>query len=391
MSRRNFAALASAASIRAFSNSIYGAVFSVYLYDLGASLRLLGCLGAAPPMISFFSSRFWSSLSDQLRARKPFIVAGYLTSLAILLVYIAGSADPVFYLEVSIAASILTLASGPLTAAVTSVSSRVAATLGDFRLAVMASSTAGGFISGYFVEKLGMTAAFAVGAAGSLAAALLVSLGYEEHPELKHPSFKRALREAFSLRMPRGGWLISALVATSAVRGAFMNLPCTLKMYELLSRSKPLLTASLSTAGMGAFLAAPLYGRLVEKAGELKALLASTLAYMLYLPALAVIQSPAAFVALWMVPIGILYWIASESLAARVSSQSERAFTMSTIASIRALSGSAGNLAVGFIMEEIGYDRTLALSTAVNVVCLALILASWSRLRAASARGLREL
>ena len=66
--------------------SIYGAIFSVYLYDLGASFFQISLLSALPSVVTLLLARFWGILSDESGIRKRFIIwSKYISSLFVFL------------------------------------------------------------------------------------------------------------------------------------------------------------------------------------------------------------------------------------------------------------------------------------------------------------------
>ena len=365
----NFRSLAAASSVRGFTGAISGTVFKLYVYDLGASFTLLGFLGALPSLISFFFSRFWSALSDVIGKRKPFILLSYIFSIPFALAYAFWAKTPMDYFYLSLAGSFLGVGGGAFNAALTSISPKVGQVIGLYNFVTGASGTAGGLISGWFVDHFGMSLAFLLGVIGSLIAILAVTLGFKD-ASASSSSLKRSIRVAFSetvqFKFPRGGLILASILLLTGLRGAFYGLPAMMKMYFLLGKSKTVYSIVLSLAGILNFMVAPYYGKIVDRVGSIRAMMLAMAAYLFYIPILAYTDNVILYSILWAIPIGNLQGIASTTLMALLTGQNERASFMSTLGSISAIASSIGGIGCGYLMDQVGFEIPMLIATLFN-------------------------
>ncbi len=362
--------------ISGFTRNIPGAALNVYIYDIASSYSVLGYLSSIPSLLSIFFSRFWSVLSDMSGRRKPFIMTSMIFSVLFTLLYAFWATRPEHFLYISIMGSIFSIGGGAFNAALTSVSSRIGEAVGKYNFAVGASSTAGSMMSGWFVEHYGISKAFKISLAGTAASAVLFAVYYHEEGSVANVKrdLKTALKHTLAFKLPSMGNAVLLISVLLALKGSFYDLPASMKLYLLSENSKTIYTIVLSTAGVLAFITYPFYGRLVDRYGPAKTLLASSIAYSFYLPVLALIDSFPIFVFLWTVPIGSLQGLALMAIKALISEPEMRAQTMSTIDSISSITGSIGTLFVGRLMDSVGPSQPLFIAAFLNAATIPILI-----------------
>ncbi len=374
--RRNFNSIAVSSSLKGFFDSIPNTILTPYLYDLGASFTLLGSFRALPSMISLISSRFWGAISDSMERRKPFILLSFLLSIPFFLAYAFIADSPRDFLIIRVISSFFSLEAGILPATIASTSTRLGRAFGDYSFATSAAWTSGGMFSGWFVEHYSINAAFLLGSLGTIIASTIFLFTYQEVGERKVHRIdpRKIVLKTISFDLNPKAWKLTILSVFTALRSAFFGLPAVMKMYILLGRSKTIYTIVLSFAGLAGIITSPLYGRAVDRFGARKSAITSLSAYMIYLPLMALTNSPFLFAVLWAIPIGNLEYAALMSLKVKVSNPKGRATDIGTIQAISSLFAALGNVAAGALVDHLDIASSLFIATLFDVMALILML-----------------
>ncbi len=171
-------------------------------YERGSVLEY-ALIRGVPALAYFLGTRIYGSLSDQMDARKPLMLA-------------AAALNPLFPLGIAltepsawlpiVVAWYFFLSEEPVIIAFLADRSPGGAAAGDYFMAMEVGFTVGVLIGGFLTEWLGLKRTLLVASAlSSLAVGVLATV--REEGRLERSDFLRALRSALSLRWPgaRGG------------------------------------------------------------------------------------------------------------------------------------------------------------------------------------------
>ena len=374
--RRNFASITISNSIKGFFDSIPNTILTPYLYDLGASFTLLGAFRALPSMISLLTARFWGTLSDATKRRKPFILLSFLISIPFFLAYAFLADSPTDFLLIRILNSLFPLEMGILPASIASASTSLGRAFGDYSFATSMAWTSGGMFSGWFVENYGISLAFLLSITGTLLASTILLLTYKEVNEDRKPHVgaQKIMLKAISFDLTPMAWNLAIISVFTALRSAFFGLPATMKMYVILGRSKTTYTVVLSLAGLTSMVTSPLYGRMVDRIGARRSEIVTLSAYAVYLPLMALTNNPLLFAILWAIPIGNLEYPALMSLKLRTANPYDKATDIGTIQAISSLSSALGSIGAGVMVDYLSINSSILMASFFDLTALALVI-----------------
>jgi MFS family permease len=118
--------------------------------------------------------------------------------------------------------------------------------------------------------------------------------------------------------------------------------------------------AAHAAASFTSIFASPFAGRLCDRIGGQRIMMAAMAAYVIYIPAAVFFaQDKLIFIILWMLPIWSFFNVGIYSSGARLSKIEHRAETMGTLESCRDLAGTAAPLGSGRLAGAIGRNQSI--------------------------------
>ncbi len=346
--------------------------FSIYVYQISGGSSTTIALFAALSFAAYaLTSRFWGALSDFYAVRKPFMVYGLLAMGLLALLFIPALKSAAAIIAVSVAVSAANAVFMPaMLAAVTHRGEKSGAALGMFDGAASlgwgAGSLAMGFIAHFAEKSAGNFSVLFVFASLSIALAGAVVWKFFESQEKGRKEIGG--KEADLLLMLRSSYKFSSssrhlLMLYAAVLlgwfAIFWYIPLIkLQLFEGVSGDNWILYgAAHAAACLTSIFASPIVGRLSDRIGGTRILMAAIAAYILYIPAVILILSKTVFIILWMLPIWSFFNVGIYSSGTRLSDQKNRG--MGTLESCREIAGAIAPIPGGRMADMFGRTASI--------------------------------
>ncbi len=306
---------------------------------------------SAPALVVMLATNVWGSISDGVGRRKPFMIIGFIGYASTFFFYSIVS-DVVQFVLVGIVGAVFSSAALPMGQAhLTTGTDRKGERLGYFLAAQSGGWFFGAFSSGLLIDFIGMRPLFIIGAAlGIVATASCVAYIRDIPFETRVRETGMGVREL--LRIPGMTRLISAVGLSQIGMNSVSYVMAIIIVDELGG-----LTAYVGFANSGATIIAVLItgyiGKIVDRKGPVKVLIAAFASYAFFAFAFAMVNDPIAASILWAFPIYPLSSTATSALAAYVTSPDERGRAMSLVYGAQNAGGFAGPVIGGLFAQFI--------------------------------------
>ena len=348
--------------------SLYSVIFSLYLYELGASFTQITLLVAIPNLVSLLFARFWGILSDELHAYKLFVTWSYLVS-AIFVFFYGLTKNITLILTLFILATILSSPGSPaLNAIVTTVGEKESRgrIVGVFISSDTMGYAIGSFLSAYLIVTIGVSKLFPLSAVIIALSAIFFILFYHEerdHRLLQKDVIMMALKKTFS---PREFYadrelipLISAIAVFNIGTTAFFEI-FVFKYYIVIGRNLSLYAIVSGISSVLSAIAPPIYGFIGDKIGLDNLLLIMMFIRIIYMLSLALIWDPLILTILWILPIWAGLYLSSITLATNILGDEKAGRAQGTLSMTTQLSNMIGALAAGYLADKLGARRNIS-------------------------------
>ncbi len=362
--------------------ALYGAIFSVYLYELGASFTELALISALPNLVALLLTRFWGIVSDETHARKPFIAwSRFVTPLFILAYGFAENVKVIILLF--IIATILSSPGGPaFNALITTIGGkqRRGRALGYFVSSGTLGWALGSFLSAYLVNSFTVKSLFIFSSLILFISAIIFASLYREHYDRN--SFTRnimvdSLHKAYSIKefmvdkaiLPLVGAMMIYNMGVVAFFQIFM-----IKYFIVINKNMALYAIVGGISSILSALAPPFYGYIADRVGMKKLLVIMMTIRTLYMALLAVIWDPFILTVLWVLPIWAGVFLSSRGLATEILGDDKAARAQGTFSMAYLISGVIGPLIAGPLADYIGARENIALATPIYLFSIILCL-----------------
>ncbi len=345
----------------------WGATFLYMTFDIYSkgSYLMYGLVRGLPAIAYFLGSRFLGYLSDSYNGRKfVLLLSSISTFLALFLMYLTPE------LLWIIVATVWYFLSPYEVAAVPYLSEEVGEgeASGEFYASGELGFTVGSLIGGVMSDTLGIRPLFLAASLLALTS-LPLFLGVEGNLSLPRKGFLEALSYTIKPEFPgeTKKLVLPFLLSGSAISMFFAAF--SLKLFEASGRSNTLIGVLMAVAGLMGTVAAPLYGKMVDRVGALRSFLISCVIYSAYFLIGALVSDLVALSALMVIPLFPLHYNAKVALSMKLSNGMEST-AVSTAASMGSISEAVGNYVGGALMSVLGVDPVMSLAGAIMLVSL---------------------
>jgi len=318
-------------SIQAMAQSIIWQWMTFFVkHDLlVGDFLLLTVAWSAPALVVMFATNAWGSISDRLGRRKPFMIIGFLGYASTFFFY--SMVNDVFqFVLVGVTGAIFSSAALPMgQALLTTDTDQKGERLGYFLAAQSGGWFFGALGSGLVYDIIGMRPLFLLGAGLGILATGSCAYFVRDIP------FQRTRREEEKsfrelIRIPGMSRLVSAVGLSQVGMNSVSFVMAIIIVDELGG-----LTSYVGFANSGATLIAVLItgyiGKIVDRRGPVKVLIAAFAAYIIFSFGFAIVTDPILACILWAFPIYPLSSTATSALAAYITGEDQRGRAMSLI------------------------------------------------------------
>jgi len=306
---------------------------------------------SAPALVVMIATNVWGSLSDRIKRRKPFMVIGFLGYASTFFFY-SMVTDVLQFVLVGVLGAVFSSAALPMGQAhLTTKTDRKGERLGFFLAAQSGGWFFGALSSGLLIDIIGMRSLFILGAALGIVATASCVIYIRDIPfETKERERGKGFREL--LRIPGMTRLVGAVGLSQIGMNSVSYVMAIIIVDELGG-----LTAYVGFANSGATIIAVLItgyiGRIVDRKGPVKVLIAAFASYAVFAMAFAMVTDPITASILWAFPIYPLSSTATSALAAYITSEDERGRAMSLVYGAQNAGGFAGPVIGGLFAQFI--------------------------------------
>jgi MFS family permease len=310
---------------------------------------------AVPAIVIMIMTNVWGSLSDRWKKRKMFMIIGFIGYTATFFLY-AFVVNIVQYLIVAIIGAVFSSATLPMGQAhLTTNATNKGERLGYFVAAQSAGWFCGALFSGALYDIIGMRVLFIIAALLSLGATVSSATLIHDIPFNEvDKSIKRGFREL--LGKP-GMSRLTAAVAFSQIGMNAISAFLSIMIVDELGFGDTSYLVFVGLANSGATFIAILVtgkvGKIVDKSGPVKVLIAAYASYTVFAFLFGIVTDPLVAALMWALPIYPLSATATSALAAQISGEDERGRAMSLIYGAQNAGGWIGPLIGGLFAEYI--------------------------------------
>jgi DHA1 family multidrug resistance protein-like MFS transporter len=304
---------------------------------------------SAPALVVMIATNIWGSISDRLGRRKPFMIVGFLGYASTFFFYSLVT-DVLQFVAVGVIGAVFSSAALPMGQAhLTTDTDKKGERLGYFLAAQSGGWFFGSLGSGLLIDIIGMRPLFVLGAVLGIIATASCVIYIRDIPfETKKREDDKGIREL--LRIPGMSRLVAAIGLSQIGMNSVSYVMAIIIVDELGG-----LTAYVGFANSGATLIAVLItgyiGKIVDRKGPVKVLIAAFVAYILFSTGFALATDPIIASILWAFPIYPLSSTATSALAAYITSEDERGRAMSLIYGAQNTGTFAGPIIGGFFAQ----------------------------------------
>jgi DHA1 family multidrug resistance protein-like MFS transporter len=314
---------------------------------------------SAPALVVMLVTTVWGSISDGVGRRKPFMIVGFIGYASTFFFY-SMVTDVIQFVLVGIIGSVFSSAALPMGQAhLTTGTDRKGERLGYFLAAQSGGWFFGAFSSGLLIDFIGMRSLFILGATIGIVATASCVVYIRDIPfEIREKKSGKGIREL--LRIPGMTRLISAVSLSQIGMNSVSYVMAIIVVDELGG-----LTAYVGFANSGATIIAVLItgyiGKIVDRKGPVKVLIAAFASYAFFALAFAMVTDPITASILWAFPIYPLSSTATSALAAYITSPEERGRAMSLVYGAQNAGGFAGPV-IGGLFAQFIFGRVQPIS-----------------------------
>ena len=304
---------------------------------------------SAPALVVMIATNVWGSISDRIGRRKPFMIVGFLGYASTFFFYSLVT-DVFQFVLVGVVGAVFSSAALPMGQAhLTTGTDKKGERLGFFLAAQSGGWFFGALGSGLLIDIIGMRPLFILGAVLGVGATASCVIFIRDIPfETKRKEDDKGIREL--LRIPGMIRLVSAVGLSQIGMNSVSYVMAIIIVDELGG-----LTAYVGFANSGATIIAVLItgyiGKIIDRKGPVKVLIAAFASYSVFAALFAMVSDPIAASILWAFPIYPLSSTATSALAAYITSEDERGRAMSLVYGAQNAGGFAGPLIGGLFAQ----------------------------------------
>ncbi|MFX0054545.1 MAG: MFS transporter [Promethearchaeota archaeon] len=342
-------------------------------HELGApDFLTLTIVYATPSFVTIAAVNLWGAFSDRSRARKPFMIVGFLGYAYTFALY-SFVTTSLQFLVVGVLGAILSSASLPAgTAHLTTGTKSKGERMGYFISVQSAGWFAGALLSGLLYDAIGMFTLYRIAAiacvfATGIAILFVQDLPVQEIPQEKKTSFITLIRKPGIARL-------SLLVALSQIGIGSISFMHAIIIVDELGGLALYVGLANSVATLIAVVVTGYIGKVVDRRGPVKILILAMLSYTVFGFAFALVSDPITATIMWALPIYPLASTAAFALASMISSEDERGRAMSLISGAQTTGTAIGPVVGGLFAQFVfGLVQPVAwIMMVFNFVALAL-------------------
>ncbi|OLS31079.1 MAG: Multidrug resistance protein MdtG [Candidatus Thorarchaeota archaeon AB_25] len=304
---------------------------------------------SAPALVVMIATNVWGSISDRIGRRKPFMIVGFLGYASTFFFYSLVT-DVFQFVLVGVVGAVFSSAALPMGQAhLTTGTDKKGERLGFFLAAQSGGWFFGALSSGLLIDIIGMRPLFILGAVLGIGATASCVIFIRDIPfETKRKEDDKGIREL--LRIPGMIRLVSAVGLSQIGMNSVSYVMAIIIVDELGG-----LTAYVGFANSGATIIAVLItgyiGKIIDRKGPVKVLIAAFASYSVFAALFAMVSDPIAASILWAFPIYPLSSTATSALAAYITSEDERGRAMSLVYGAQNAGGFAGPVIGGLFAQ----------------------------------------
>ena len=319
-------------------------------HELGApDFLTLTVVYATPSFVTMAAVNLWGAFSDRSRARKPFMVVGFL-GYAYTFVLYSFVTTSLQFLVIGVLGAMLSSASLPAgTAHLTTGTKSKGERMGYFISVQSAGWFAGALLSGLLYDAIGMFTLYRIAAiscvlATGIAIVFVQDLPVEEVSQEMKTSFLTLVRKPGIARL-------SLLVALSQIGIGAVSFMHAIIIIDELGGSALYVGLANSFATLIAVVVTGYIGKVVDRRGPVMILVLAMLSYTVFGFAFALVRDSIAATIMWALPIYPLASTAAFALASMISSEDERGRTMSLISGAQNAGAAIGPVVGGLFAQ----------------------------------------
>jgi MFS family permease len=319
-------------------------------HELGApDFLTLTVVYASPAFVTIIAVNLWGAFSDRSRARKPFMIIGFIGYAYTFTLYSLVTTSLQF-LGVGVLGAILSSASMPAgTAHLTTGTKSKGERMGYFISVQSAGWFAGALLSGLLYDIVGMFTLYRFAAvvcvlATGLAILFVRDLPMEEVSTEKKTSFLSLIKRPGISRL-------TLLVALSQIGMGAVSFMFAIIIVDELGGLAVYVGLSNSAATMIAVVVTGYIGKVVDRRGPVKIMILATLSYVVFAIVFALVSDPITATIMWSLPIYPLSSTAAYALASMLSGEDERGRAMSLVSGAQNTGSAIGPVVGGLFAQ----------------------------------------
>lgn len=316
-----------------------------------------------PALAYFIGSRFQGFLSDATGLKRPFFLLGAISTLISLLTM---SCVPIGMWVPIITLWYLFSAYEPVMIAYLSADRMSGRASGEYYAASELGITIGTAIGGLLTDILGIRKVLLLAALISIPSIPLF-WGVRDHPTRSDVNLRNIISKTLKPRFPARTRYFAPVFLLASTSISVFYVAFSIKVYEASSQSNTLMGILIATAGLLGAAFGPIYGRVTDRLGGLRAFMVSCFLYGIYFLVGAVIQDLLLMAILMIIPLFPFHYSARNSLAIELAPE-ERASAVSVPSSIGSISEALGNCFGGLSMGLIGLMPTMIIGTVLSLL-----------------------
>ncbi len=329
-------------------------------HELGApDFLTLTIVFASPAFVTILAVNLWGAFSDRSRARKPFMIVGFIGYAYTFALYSVITTSLQF-LVVGVLGALLSSASLPAgTAHLTTGTKSKGERMGYFISVQSAGWFAGALLSGILYDIVGMFTLYRIAAiacvlATGIATLFVQDLPMEEVVKEKQTSFLNLLKRPGISRL-------TFLVALSQIGIGALSFMHAILIVDELGGLALYVGLANSAATMIAVVVTGYIGKVVDRRGPVRILIIAMASYVVFAFTFALVTDAITATIMWALPIYPLASTAAYSLASMLSGEDERGRAMSLVSGAQN-TGTAVGPVVGGLFAQFVFGRVQPVS-----------------------------